>query len=289
MLARHLTLANIPFKVFERDESPETRQVSGTLDVHPLTGQLALKEAGLLDQFNAIARHGVRTRFVDAQAKTIVDFDDEPGTDEERPEIDRMDLQRILQGSVSLDTVNWGCKIQAVKRNPDGDIAIHMANGEVESGFRLVVGADGAWSKVRNLFTSTRPKYSGTTLFSTIIHPQDAMYSSVASLVHQGNYMGLQNGQAIYMFYLGDGTYHVSAGTQLAERRAWDEALLSNPEELWKILKSDFEGWTSELTDPIRKSERGFRPWPLYNMPMEGVSWEPVSGATLVGDAAHLT
>lgn len=40
---------------------------------------------------------------------------------------------------------------------------IYFADGAIERGFGLVVGADGAWSRVRPLLSDAKPFYSGVT------------------------------------------------------------------------------------------------------------------------------
>jgi 2-polyprenyl-6-methoxyphenol hydroxylase-like FAD-dependent oxidoreductase len=71
--------------------------------------------------------------------------------DTDRPEIDRRDLRLMLLDAVPKDKIQWGKKIEEVRKREDGKMAVHFANGSSESGFRLVVGADGAWSKCRRL------------------------------------------------------------------------------------------------------------------------------------------
>lgn len=73
------------------------------------------------------------------------------GEDTDRPEIDRRDLRLLLLGSVPNDKIRWGAKVERVHKEGDDMMSICFADGTVESGFRLVVGADGAWSKARSL------------------------------------------------------------------------------------------------------------------------------------------
>lgn len=73
------------------------------------------------------------------------------GEDTDRPEIDRRDLRVLLLNSVPKDKIRWGCKVENLQRQDDGMMSIRFADGAIESGFRLVVGADGAWSKARSL------------------------------------------------------------------------------------------------------------------------------------------
>lgn len=49
-LARLLQINNIPCTIFELDASLNERDQGGTIDLHPRSGQLALHEAGLIDE-----------------------------------------------------------------------------------------------------------------------------------------------------------------------------------------------------------------------------------------------
>jgi 2-polyprenyl-6-methoxyphenol hydroxylase-like FAD-dependent oxidoreductase len=155
-LGRLLHLANIDFVIFEREESASKAfNRGGTLDLHNDSGQLALKEAGLYDQFKALARHNVTNRIADSQGTVYM----EPSGEDEgdKPEIDRKDLRKLLLSSVPEENVRWASKIQSVQKDANGSVSIQFANGSTESGFRLVIGADGAWSKARALVVSKSP------------------------------------------------------------------------------------------------------------------------------------
>lgn len=77
------------------------------------------------------------------------------GEDTDRPEIDRRDLRLLLLDSVPKDKIRWAAKVERVQKEGDGTMSIHFTDGNTESGFRLVVGADGAWSKARSLVSSS--------------------------------------------------------------------------------------------------------------------------------------
>ena len=82
----------------------------------------------------------------------------------ERPEIDSVNLRNILLDSVQ-GLEKWNQKL--LKVEPDhktkGMHNLHSADGSVESEFDLVVGADGAWLKVRPLLMDVKPFYFGIT------------------------------------------------------------------------------------------------------------------------------
>jgi 2-polyprenyl-6-methoxyphenol hydroxylase-like FAD-dependent oxidoreductase len=78
------------------------------------------------------------------------------GEDTDRPEIDRRDLRVLLLDSVPEDKIRWGAKVKCLHKQDDGTMSIRFTDGSTESGFRLIVGADGAWSKVRSLVSCSR-------------------------------------------------------------------------------------------------------------------------------------
>jgi 2-polyprenyl-6-methoxyphenol hydroxylase-like FAD-dependent oxidoreductase len=148
------------YVVFERDASatPGPWQQGGTLDLHESSGQLALRRAGLFDEFSRhLARWDAsRVHILDPAGKTVIRTDG----DSKRPEIDRLQLRQLLLDSVPTHKIRWNHAVNAVERRGDGDdsdgltgngCVIQFTDGTSMSGFRLIVGADGAWSKVRPL------------------------------------------------------------------------------------------------------------------------------------------
>lgn len=177
LLGRLLSRANIDYTIFERDSSAMSawgRGGSGTLDLHEGSGLLALEEAGLLDAFKKKARYVVAAHacchkrialtfsrydvpltIASMHGKVLVKLDENQDTD--RPEIDRRDLRSMLLDSVPMDRIKWGVKVEQVQKEADGTMAVHFADGSRKTGFRLVVGADGAWSKARSLVSFYHP------------------------------------------------------------------------------------------------------------------------------------
>lgn len=162
-LARLLELVNIPYVIFERAESAlwaDAHSSSGSLDIHKGSGQAALDEAGLMEDFRRIARWGVPVKFVDSQGGVV--FATVSGdSNEDKPEIDRKDLQKLLLSSIQASRIRWGCKVERVQKGSNGARSVHFSDGSVESGFRLIVGADGAWSKARKVVCTRLNTASG--------------------------------------------------------------------------------------------------------------------------------
>ena len=290
LLARLLELATIDYIVFERDD-PKTWAIGrgGTLDVHVSSGQLALQEAGLLDQFNSIARRDATNAIADSNG-TVHLLKSTEG-DQDRPEIDRKDLRALLLSSISAHKIHWRMRVSHAQRGSDRSMSIHFADGGIESGFRLLVGADGAWSKVRSLVTSARPQYSGVHFLTTTITPGNPFHCAATLLIGKGNYLAVGGGKQLAVQKLGDKSYSIGVGLRIPESWSTDDASLrEHPSKLRRLLLDEnFADWPQVHTDLIKHSEGEFRVWPLYAMPTKSLSWQTVPGVALIGDAAHLT
>ncbi len=83
------------------------------LDIHEYNGQLALKEAGLFDEFlELIHVGGQATRVLDKNGKVLLEQPDD-GTGG-RPEVPRGELRGTLIRSLPDNTIRWGHKVTAV-------------------------------------------------------------------------------------------------------------------------------------------------------------------------------
>ncbi len=145
--ARLLQINGIDFVVYERDPTRNTEGQGGSLDIHASTGQLVMKQAGLMEAFEKHARReGSAAVLLDKAGNELLNFG-RP----EAPEIDRAQLRRLLVDAVSEEKIQWGKSVKAVERDERGDVQISFLDGTTAGGFKLVVGADGAWSRVRHL------------------------------------------------------------------------------------------------------------------------------------------
>src|SRR2546423_8186385 len=108
--ARVLQQHRIPVTVYDLDASRTARPQGGTLDMHADSGQVALRAAGLYEQFHHLSRpEGQQMRLLDRHGTVL--FDDSPGADKDyNPEIDRGQLRDLLLDSLHPDTVPWGHK-----------------------------------------------------------------------------------------------------------------------------------------------------------------------------------
>lgn len=284
MLARVLHIHGIAATIYEAEASSEARTQGGLLDIHDYNGQIALKAAGLHDAFVQIIQPGGEAqRVLDKDGTVLLDEADKGNGG--RPEVHRGDLRRILLDSLPAGTIRWGHKLTAVSAPGGGRHALSFANGTTVT-TDLLVGADGAWSKVRPLLSDAKPAYTGTSFIETYLYDSDNRYKASAEAVGGCTLMALAPGKGILAHREANGALH--AYVALNKPEDWIARLdLFDPAGALARIAEEFDGWAPELTALITDSETAPMPRPIHALPIEH-RWDRVAGVTLLGDAAHL-
>lgn len=288
-LARVLHVHGIPAKIYEAEPSAEARTQGGQLDIHEHNGQAALEAAGLTDEFRAIIHEGgAASRVLDQHAAVLLDEpDDGTGT---RPEVLRGDLRRILLDSLPSGTIEWGRKVESVRSlgspdTVDGRHELTFADGSTAT-TDLLVGADGAWSKIRPLLSDAKPDYVGTTFVETYLYDVDEKHSAAAAAVGDGAMYAPAPGQAIAAHREAGDILHTYV--QLNRSAEWFAGIdFTDAAAATARIAAEFDGWAPELTALITDGETAPIPRAIYALP-DAHRWDRVPGVTLLGDAAHL-
>jgi 2-polyprenyl-6-methoxyphenol hydroxylase-like FAD-dependent oxidoreductase len=283
-LARVLHVHGIPATVYEADPSAQARTQGGQLDLHEHNGQLALAAAGLTDEFRAIIHEGGEaTRILDSRAAVLFEEPDD-GTGG-RPEVLRGDLRRILIESLPAETIQWGRKLSGVSALGDGRHELTFADGSTATA-SILVGADGAWSKVRPLVSDAKPEYVGTSFVETYLHDADERHPAAAEAVGGGAMYALTPGKGMVAHREAGNILHTYV--QLNRPAEWVGGIdfTDGPAAAARVA-AEFAGWAPELTALITNGETAPVPRALYTLP-DGHRWDRVPGVTLLGDAAHL-
>jgi 2-polyprenyl-6-methoxyphenol hydroxylase-like FAD-dependent oxidoreductase len=283
-LARVLHVHGIPVTIYEAEPSAETRTQGGQLDIHQHNGQLALEAAGLTDEFRAIIHAGGEaSRALDQHGTVLLDEPDD-GT-AGRPEVLRGDLRRILLDSLPGGTVQWGRKVTGVRPLGDGRHEVAFADGPAVT-TSLLVGADGAWSRIRPLLSDARPEYVGTTFIETYLYDADQRHPATAAAVGGGAMYALTPGKGIVAHREAGDILHTYV--ELNRPAGWIAGIdVTDAAAATAEVAAEFGGWAPELTALITGGETAPVPRMLYALPNRH-RWDRVPGVTLLGDAAHL-
>jgi 2-polyprenyl-6-methoxyphenol hydroxylase-like FAD-dependent oxidoreductase len=283
-LARVLHVHGIPATVYEAEPSAQARTQGGQLDIHEHNGQLALEAAGLTREFRAVIHQGGEaTRVLDSRGTVLLDEPDDGAGG--RPEVLRGDLRRILLDSLPAETIQWGRKVTGARSLGDGRHELAFADGPpVTAG--LLVGADGAWSRVRPLLSDAEPGYVGTSFVETYLYDADERHPAAAEAVGGGSMFALAPGRGIVAHREAGNVLHTYV--QLKCPAEWVAGIdFTDTAAATARVAAEFGRWAPELTALITEGETAPVPRAIYTLP-DGHRWDRVPGVTLLGDAAHL-
>ncbi|MFE5191040.1 FAD-dependent oxidoreductase [Streptomyces sp. NPDC056628] len=281
--ARVLHTHGIEAAVFDLEEGPGARTQGGMLDIHEESGQEALRAAGLYEAFRAIVHPGGQAlRLAGSDGTVLLDTADDGSGG--RPEVDRGDLRDLLLASLPDGMIRWGRKATGARPLGDGRHEVTFADGStITTG--LLIGADGAWSRIRPLLSAARPAYTGISFVETDLHDADTRHPRAAALVGGGFFMCLGDERGILAHRETDGSLHVYTAVKAHED--WlgtidftDLALAK------KAVLAHLEGWHEDLRGLIAEA-RTATPRHIHALPVEH-RWDRTTGVTLLGDAAHL-
>jgi 2-polyprenyl-6-methoxyphenol hydroxylase-like FAD-dependent oxidoreductase len=298
-LARVLRRHAVPFTLYEAESSFSSRYQGGSLDMHEPTGQRAITLAGLYDGFKKLARPEDDTwRMTDQHNNEIFSF----GAGGKKPEIDRGQLrQLLLDGIDRSDNFKWSHKVVGIAPTSDDRHTLSFADG-ASTTVDLVVGADGAWSKVRSLVSSTQPDYTSVSFIETSITNADARFPSLAKIAGRGSFAATEKDKMmmsqrtsaedlrLYLAVrkpLGIADELVGKAYPGLPRAGTSPEMDAARDTAKARFVQEFPDWSPDLLEFIAAADGPIIPRPLFAMPI-GFTWPHQKGVTLLGDAAHL-
>jgi 2-polyprenyl-6-methoxyphenol hydroxylase-like FAD-dependent oxidoreductase len=294
-LARLLQCASIPCTIFEAESSAVLRDQGGTIDLHPRGGQAALVEAGLIDEFKRLSRpEGDADILVRSNGEIVLDELKELGDrvkpgEMMKPEIDRNKLRDMLLDSLDNGTIHWGKKVLSIVESAEAGKWDIVFTDTTIRGFDLVIGADGAWSKVRGLLSDVKPHYSTISAVELWATEVEEKHPWLSQYVGQGSLFMGDEGRGIICQRNGNNSIRTYACVRQPE--SWSKECgidWSNPEE---ARKSFVDGYFADCGEDLQKcileSSDNMVVRPLYMLPVD-MKWKNRKGITLIGDAAHL-
>lgn len=274
--------------------------------------------------FRAKARpEGEATRLLKGDGTVVLDENEQPpppsieGEDGRgRPEIDRRDLKDLFINALPEGTIRWGKGIASVVPVEGSEqwMLKFLDGGNSGSGekdpdagpYDLVLGADGAWSRVRPVLTDVKPLYAGVSALDTRISAADlAARPDVAKFIGRGSCMVLAENRFVPLMSHGDGSARAYACVRVSPEKggpvpsAWklldlDPEGKSESEIDWadeslrqRFLDTQFGDFAPEIRDYILAMDEEPMLRHYYMLPV-GLRWEGRPGVSLLGDAAHV-
>lgn len=284
-LARVLHVHGIAATIYELEDSPAARTQGGMLDIHDYNGQIALRDAGLFEEFQAIIHPGGQAMRVLDRNNTVLLEESDEGSDGTRPEVDRGQLRKILLDSLPDGTIKWGKKVTGVKALGDGRHELSFADGETVTS-EVLVGADGAWSRIRPLVSGAKPSYTGISFIEVDHLDAVERHPIPASVVGDGMLFALAPGKGFLAHKETDGSLHIYIA--LKTSKEWLDGIdWADRDKGTAVLLEEFGDWAPELRTLITEADSELIPRTINALPI-GHRWDRIPGVTLLGDAAHV-
>lgn len=291
-LARLLQLKGVHVKVYERDIDENARTQGSPLDLHDSSGLAALRKAHLLDEFRnnyllgadktTITNEKAVVYFSDHDTKQLENF----GNQHFRPEIDRGVLRKILLNSLQPDSIVWNSHFVSMEKQGEG-WTLHFENGKSVYA-DVVIGADGANSKIRPYITDITSFYTGIMMLEGNVHNAEMAIPQVASVLRGGKIMAFGNKKDILLGQKANGVvgFYISfkADENWLSKCGLD---FSNKTQLLEWFKNEYSDWSEIWDELIKKSEMPLIPRPIQCMPL-AQTWKASPNLTIIGDAAHV-
>ncbi|MBR7838865.1 FAD-dependent monooxygenase [Actinospica durhamensis] len=165
---------------------------------------------------------------------------------------------------------------------------IHFADGGSAT-YDLLVGADGAQSRVRALLTDARPAHIGQNVVEVGIPDIDRTHPDLAAMLGRGNYWVFGDGMSLAAQRNGDGRVRIGLSfyNTAEDWFAASGIPFDDPAAARSRLIDLLAGWHPRFTALIAACDDTIQPRSLTTLPI-GLTWPPTPGVTLLGDAAHL-
>ncbi|WP_405563979.1 FAD-dependent oxidoreductase [Streptomyces sp. NBC_01180] len=282
--AKVLHVNGIESAIFELEASAEARTQGGMLDIHTENGQKALHAAGLYEDFRKIIHEGGQAMRLLGPDGTV-HVSEEDDKDRGRPEVDRGDLRDLLLNSLPAGTIRWDRKVTGAQALDGGRHEVTFTDGSTIT-TDLLIGADGAWSRVRPLLSDAMPAYTGISFVEADLHDAETRHPRSAAVIGGGFFICLGDQRGILAHREADGSLHVYTALKTGED--WLDTIdFSDSPAAKSAVLSHFDGWDEDLRGLIADADGPLVPRRIHALPI-GHRWGHVPGVTLLGDAAHV-
>ncbi|KAK2594645.1 hypothetical protein QQS21_007621 [Conoideocrella luteorostrata] len=306
------------FDLRERPDSTDVNRPSGNLDLQEEYGLKVVKACGLYERFLEIDSGCTeQTTIVDKTGKVFLDH-----LGQGRPEISRNALAQLLLSAIPEERIKWNTKVLGVTTEGAVQLQASTSKSTTTETFDLIVGADGAWSRVRAAIPNApKPVYSGACAVTFDLPSLSKSHPDLDTLLGGGTYVSIGDGNKVILSQRG---IHGSARLylflhskcQAAQEEAQDSthddkfgpdlalnpdpllsALPKNHKEFLNVILNDpafFSTWSDEAKQLLtaaceaQPTDAPVNASALYMLPLEPYPYPHTKNIVLLGDAAHL-
>lgn len=284
-LAKLLQQQGAQVAVYEREPAQVWEARGGSLELQQAAGFQAMEATGLIGQLNLVHRpESARLKMYDKYKALILEIPPvaDSGCD---PEIDRKDLYRVLSGSLEPGTIHWEYQFKTltVKDNRYELQFDHKENVTAD----IVIGADGAQSRLRPFLTPVKAVYSGTTLIHGVVEQPKVQCPELYKMVNKGTLFAVNNGKSIIVQEKANGNLEFYCSARYPEDWISTSGIdFKSKPAVVNYLEDFYVGWNPVFYQ-LFAAARHFVPRPVYATPVTQ-SWETQPNITVIGDAAHV-
>lgn len=291
-LARLLQLEGVDVKVYERDVDAAARLQGATLDLHYESGLKAIEKAGLMNAFKSSYRPGAeKGRVMDKMGNIIYDEHNNEtvedfGNEHFRPEIDRSDLRAILLNALKPNTVVWDSQFKSMSKVGES-WQLEFKNGTIVTA-DIIVGADGANSKIRPFLTPIQSSYAGVTIIQGNIENSEINTPKIHQILKGGKIYIYANEKYLHISSKGDGSLDFYISCKKDKNWVKNSGIdFSDKEQITAWARTEFNGWDAIWFELFENLSSPLFLRPQYCIPFDQ-TWETQSNLTILGDAAHI-
>lgn len=209
-----------------------------------------------------------------------------------------VDLRQVLIDSLRPGTIRWGHKISRVIAIDNDTYELHFTfttfdpstgtGSATPASIRtdILIGADGAWSKVRPLLHDTKPHYTGVTMYDLQIAAAD-LSPELRAFVGKGTCMILEGGKGLIPQMNSGGKCRVYATVYDLSGSGLGDTLPAVGKKEW--ICGLYDGWDARCHALIRAADEETIVERKIVAVNQDLAWESeLSGVTIIGESSFL-
>ena len=152
----------------------------------------------------------------------------------------------------------------------------------------IVIGADGANSKIRPYITDIKSFYTGITMLEGNIFEEEKSLPQISAILRGGKIMAFGNEKNILMGQKANDEIGFYASFKAVENWVAKSGLnFYDQSQMLEWFKKEYSQWSNIWYELFENATMPFIPRPINCFPLDQ-TWEALPNLTIIGDAAHV-